>query len=164
MLIWLTELATADPRVELIWGTLDDPLRLAMAQSWLLNSGHVSINDPDRDQIADRLSAVDGVHPLFGRMYEQLLQHLRHVYSDIDGKPCLSDVTEVVSVDMELIAVSSEDQVGIHPAGAAVPMHSFFTRHVAGDDWVIAANARRLPVPGWPPSERTLEGLLIDGN
>ncbi len=164
VLTWLTELAVDEPAVELIWGMLDDPLRLAMAQSWLLGSGHANIDDPGRDAIAEALSAVDGLHPLFAPMYAWLLGHFRHVYSDIDGKPCLSNVTEAVSVDMELIAVASEDQVGVHSARVGVPMYSFITRHVGHDEWVIAANARRLPVPGWPPRERTLEGLLVDGN
>lgn len=161
---WLTELAGDEPAVELIWGMLDDPLRLAMAQSWLLGSGHVNIDDPGRDEIAEALSAGDGLHPLFAPMYVWLLGHFRQVYSDIDGLPCLSNVTKAVSVDMELIAVGSEDQVGFHRAGVGVPIHSFITRHVGDDEWAIAANARRLPVPGWPPTERTLGGLLIDGN
>ena len=164
VLSWLTELAVEEPAVELIWGALDTPLRLAMAQSWLLGSGHVMVDDPDSEAIAEALSAADGLHALFAPMYEWLLSHFRHVYSGIDGNPYLSNATEVVGVEMELIAVTSKDHVGVHAAGVGVPMHSFITRHVNDDKWVIAANARRLPVPGWPPTERTLQGLLVDGN
>ncbi len=87
---WLTELASDEPAVGLIWGMLDDPLRLAMAQSWLLGSGQVNIDDTRRDETAQALSAADGLHPLFAPMYAWLLGHFRHVYSTIDGNPCLT--------------------------------------------------------------------------
>jgi predicted nucleic acid-binding protein len=161
---WLTAVADDDPPMDLIWGRLDDPLRLAFAQSWLLAASEVDMTDPDRDARAEALAAREGTHPLFARMYQDLVAHFHDVYSDIDGKPCLTNVTETVSVDLELIAFGSEQHVGSHPPGVGVPMHTFLTRHVGADEWVIAANARRLPVPGWPPTERTLEGLLIDGN
>lgn len=37
----------------------------------------------------------------------------------------------------------------------------FITR-LEADTWLIAALARRLPVPGWPPAEMTVPGLHID--
>lgn len=39
---WLTRIAEPDPPVEVIWGGLDAPLRLANAQSWLLATGHAT--------------------------------------------------------------------------------------------------------------------------
>jgi hypothetical protein len=64
VLEWLTRIAEPDPPVALIWGCLDDPLRLAMAQSWLLETGNVTADDPLRDAQAEQLSARDNHHPL----------------------------------------------------------------------------------------------------
>lgn len=161
---WLTSIAEPDPPVELIWGSLDEPLRLAMAQSWLLGTVEVTADDPARDVHAAQLSARESDHPLFEQFYGWLVAHFQDVYRDIDGKPCLVGTTETVGVDFELIAFSSEDHVGTYAPGEPFPAHSFITRHVGGEDWVIAANARRMPVPGWPPTEQTLPGLLIDGH
>lgn len=161
---WLTRIVEADPPVELIWGSLDDPLRLCMAQSWLLGTGVVTADDPRRDAQAEELAARRSTHPLFERFYSWLVAHYQYVYKAIDGNPCIVGTTETVGVDLELVAFSSEEHVGSYGPGQSVPAHSFITRHVGEDQWVIAANARRLPVPGWPPTEQALPGLLVDGN
>ncbi len=161
---WLTRIAEAEPPVGLIWGSLDDPLRLCMAQSWLLLTGEVTADDPRRDAHAEQLSARESTHPLFEKFYSWLVAHYQSVYRAIDGKPCLVDTTETVGVDLELIAFASEEYAGSYGPGEAILVHSFITRHVGEGEWVIAANARRMPVPGWPPTEQVLPGLLIDGN
>lgn len=161
---WLTRIAESDPPVALIWGSLDKPLRLAMAQGWLLGTGEVTVDHPDRDSHADQLSAIDSADPRFDQFYSWLVTHYQQVYRAIDGRPCLVGTTETVGLDLELIAFSSEDHVGSYEPGEPFPAHSFITRHVGEGEWVIAANARRMPVPGWPPTEQELPGLLIDGN
>lgn len=161
---WLTRIAEPNPPVELIWQSLDDPLRLANAQTWLLATGAVADDDAHRDAQAAQLSARDSTHPLFGQFYRSLVAHYQDVYRDIGGQPCLVGTTETVGIDLELIVFSSEDHVGTYAPGESFPTHSFITRHTGGEDWVIAANARRMPLPGWPPSEQALPGLLIDGN
>ena len=161
---WLTHVAEPNPPVELIWGSLDAPLRLANAQSWLLGTGHVGADDPLRDTEAELLSALASTHPLFEEFYHWLVAHYQHVYRAIDGKPCLVGATETVGVDLELVMFASEEHVGPYEAGVPLPVHTFITRHVGDGKWVIAANARRMPVPGWPPTEQVLPGLLIDGN
>jgi predicted nucleic acid-binding protein len=161
---WLTRIGEPDPPVELIWGSLDDPLRLATAQSWLLGTGQVAADDAQRDAQAAQLSAHQSTHPLFAQFYSWLIAHYQNVYRDIGGKPCLVGTSETVGLDLELIAFTSEEYVGSYAPGEPFPAHSFITRHVSGHKWVIAANARRMPVPGWPPTEQELPGLLIDGN
>lgn len=161
---WLTRIAEPDPPVEVIWGGLDAPLRLARAQSWLLETGHATGDDPQRDTEAGQLSALDSTHPLFEEFYRWLVAHYQHVYGAIDGKPCLVGATETVGVDLELVMFASEEHVGPYEAGVPLPAHTFITRHIGDGTWVIAANARRMPVPGWPPTEEVLPGLLIDGN
>jgi predicted nucleic acid-binding protein len=161
---WLTRIAETNPPVELIWGSLDDPLRLCMAQSWLLGTGEITADHPQRDAQAEQLAARKSTHPLFEQFYRWLVAHYQNVYSAIDGKPCLVGATETVGVDLELIGFASEEYVGSYEAGQPFPAHTFITRHVGEGKWVIAANARRMPVPGWPPTEQVLPGLLIDGN
>jgi len=161
---WLTHIADAKPPVELIWGSLDYPLRLAMAQSWLLGTGECTADDPRRDFQAEQLSARSSSHPMFEQFYSWLVARYQDVYRAVDGKPCMVGTTEAIGVDLELIAFSSEEYVGSYGPGESLPAHSFITRHVGEDEWVIAANARRMPVPGWPPTEQVLPGLLIDGN
>ncbi|HEY2296142.1 MAG TPA: hypothetical protein VGH43_00325 [Jatrophihabitans sp.] len=161
---WLTRIAEPDPPVDLIWGSLDDPLRLAMAQSWLLGTEQVAADDSHRDAEAAQLSARESSHPLFAQFYRSLVAHYQTVYSDIGGKPCLVGTSETVGPELELIAFSSEEHVGTYGPGEPFPAHTFITRHVGGDAWLIAANARRMPVPGWPPTEQELPGLLIDDN
>jgi predicted nucleic acid-binding protein len=161
---WLSRIADDNPPVELIWDSLDCPLRLAMVQSWLLWTGAVTADHPHRDAEADQLSARQSTHPLFETFYSWLVEHCQDVYGAIDGKPCLVGTTETVGVDLELIVFSSEKYVGSYAPGEQIPAHSFITRHVGEGEWVIAANARRMPVPGWPPTEQVLPGLLIDGN
>ena len=161
---WLTRIAEVDPPVELIWGSLDDPLRLCMAQSWLLGTGEITPDDPQRDDQATKLAARESTHPKFEAFYSWLVSHYQRSYRAIDGKPCLVGATETVGVDLELISFSSEEYVGTYEAGKPFPARTFITRHVGQGKWVIAANARRLPVPGWPPGEQILPGLLIDGN
>jgi hypothetical protein len=63
---WLTRIAEPDPAVELIWGSLDDPLRLAMVQSWLLGTGAVAADDAQRDAQAAQLSAGEITHRCSG--------------------------------------------------------------------------------------------------
>lgn len=161
---WLIRVAEANPPVELIWGSLDDPLRLCMVQSWLLGTGQVTADDPGRDAQAEQLAARNSSHPLFESFYSWLVAHHQHVYRDIDGKPCLVGTTETVGLDLELISFTFEAYVGSYEEGGAIPAHSFITRHIGEGKWVIAAKARRMPVPGWPPTEQVLPGLLIDGN
>jgi hypothetical protein len=164
VLEWLTRIVEAAPPAQLIWKSLDDPLRLAMVQSWLLASGAEPIDESSRDEIAAQLAARDRSHPAFDDFYAALVAHYQKVYGHINGRPCLAGLTEAIGVDMELVAVSSEEFVGSHDGEVGVPAHSFITRHLGDDRWVIAANARRLPVPGWPPTEQVLPGLQIDGN
>ena len=163
---WLTRLAEPNPPAELIWGSLDAALRLANVQSWLLGTGKVTADDPERDLHAEQLSGRDGTHPLFDEFYDWLIAHYQHVYREIDGKPCLVGATETIGVDLELVMFASEEHVGPYEAGTPLPVHTSITRHVGDRDgeWGIAANARRMPVPGWPPTEQVLPGLLIDGN
>jgi len=93
-------------------------------------------------------------------MLADLTDHWTAVYSDLEGRPCLVGVTDLVDLDMELVVVTSELFVGEYSTGGQIPAHSFITHWVDGE-WRIAATARRLPEPGWPPTERIVPGLVV---
>ena len=161
---WLERLADPEPQVDIIWDSLDDPLRLAFAQEWLLREEVVTAGDPDRDLQAEQLAARSSAHPLFNTFYVDLVAWLRHVYADIDGKPALVGHTETVGVGLELIVFTNDEVAANYDGQGPLPAHAFITRHQGQGDWLIAANARRLPVPGWPPSEQSIPSLQIDGD
>lgn len=155
---WLEELAKPAPR-PLIWTALDEGLRLVFTQAWMID--HAYDRASDRDQRAADLADAAGTHALFPQMLDDLIAHLQGVYEDLDGRPGLVSITDIVGVDMELVVVASEDLAGTYPEGTQLPAHCFITKIVDGD-WKIAANARRMPVPGWPPSEAIIPGLAVD--
>lgn len=161
---WLERIAEPDPPVEIIWDSLDDPLRLALAQGWLLHAQVVTVDDPERDEHAQALSARGSTHPLFETLFADLVAHFHHAYRDIDGKPALVGHTETVGVGLELIVFTTDEVGEAYNGEGPLPAHTFITRHLGDNEWVIAANARRLPLPGWPPSEQTIPGLEIDGH
>lgn len=139
-----------------VWSCLDDRLRLALAQGWLLST----VDHPDED-LAEELAADDSDHELFNAMLIDLVTHWRAVYSGLkDGSGLWAQPT-LVGAAMELVVLTSPEYVGTITARSAIPAHSFITR-LEADTWFIAALARRLPVPGWPPTEEAVQGLGID--
>ena len=113
------------------------------------------------DDLAEDLAADDSDNLHFAAMLAYLTEHWRSVYSGLRHGSGSWDRVILVGADMELVALTSPEYIGWHPAGDQFPGHSFITR-LEGDDWLIAALARRLPVPGWPPSETVIPGLEID--
>jgi hypothetical protein len=140
-----------------LWTCLDDRLRLTLAQGWLL----ATIGHPDED-LAEDLAADDSDHELFDAMLSDLVVHWRAVYRALKEGSGLSDRTRLVGAGMELVVLTDPEHVGVIEADTAIPAHCFITR-LEADTWLIAALARRLPVPGWPPREEVVLGLGIDG-
>lgn len=153
---WLEDLVAPTPGM-LFWSALDHP-GLALTQAWMMNYGHDVA--ADRNVNAEQLSEVVSTHPFFAQMLADTITQMREVYADLDGRPALVDVTDLVGVDMELVVLTSDEFAGNYPAGARIPAHCFITRLVEGE-WRIAATARRIPIPGWPPTEDTVPGLSV---
>ena len=153
---WLLGLGGDDAQRR--WSPLDDRLRLCLAQGWLMGTGRADACL--RDRRAAALSLTDGTDTDFPAMMSDLTDHWREVYRDLGDRPCLVDVTDVVDLDMELVIMASESFAGEYSAGDQIPVHCFITRLVDGK-WRIAATARRLPVPGWPPTEQPVPGLRV---
>ncbi len=152
---WIRDLYGREP-VRCLWVVLDDPLRLALAQGWVL--GESGLRD---DDLAEDLAADDSNNRRFGDMLAVLAEHWRSVYTTLRHGAGLRKAVNVVGADMELVVMTAPERIGCYPDDATIPVHSFVTR-LEADDWVIAALARRLPVPGWPPSEQNVPGLEID--
>jgi len=152
---WVDELHGSSPGRGL-WASLDDSLRLALAQGWVLYEAG------EADQVmAEALARRDSVHPDFSAMLDAFIQQWRSVYGALQSGYGVLGRTTLVGVNMELVVLTSPEYVGEVPAGGAqVPAHSFITRLADRGAWTIAALARRLPVPGWPPTEEVIPGLL----
>lgn len=140
-----------------LWEVLDDRLRLALAQGWVL--GTVGVRN---DDLAEDLAAEDCDGPGFERMLEWLVQHWRSVYVGLRNGFGWYNQPILVGAGMELVIVTGPEYFGPVVAGQKAKGHCFVTR-LDADDWLIAALARRLPVPGWPPTEESIPGLGIDG-
>ncbi|MCA0295236.1 MAG: hypothetical protein LCH96_07995 [Actinobacteria bacterium] len=150
---WLVGLRDEEPAQ--LWADLDENLKLCFAQAWLMNNDRAK---PGRRE-ARAAALVSGDHKWFGQMLEDLTEQWRHVYRDLNYEPAIIAASDLVGPDMELVMVTSDEFAGDYPAGARIPAHSFIT-HYVGREWKIAATSRRLPLPGWPPTEQVIEGLL----
>jgi hypothetical protein len=138
-----------------LWRMLDDPLRLSLTQGWVLHQ----TKNVDED-LAEDLAADDSDNPKFNLMLEALTEHWRRVYTALSGEIGVLHQINIVGVDMELVVLTGPEYIGL--AQGPIPAHCFVVRF-EDDEWRIAALARRLPVPGWPPTEQVIPGLGVDG-
>lgn len=139
-----------------LWEPLEDVLRLCYAQMFIYNNKAW----PD-DKLADDLAQRHSQHPDFMTMLEQHVQHWRGVYRSLANGIAYLGSPESVGVDLEYIALFDPKFVG--EFDQPLPANSFLVRWV-NDRWLIAANSRRLPAPGWPPTDKVIPGLRVDGN
>jgi len=152
--LWLDNLSGEVPNPAL-WILLDQPLRLALAQGWLIwrEVEDPALRDRNRDDLAYALTPRDAVHPLFESMLRDLHTRWRDGYSSVLTDRGVVGGTDLVAPDLEKVIITGPQHVGVFKAGDQIPAHTFITR-LHGEMWTIAALARRLPVPGWPPTER----------
>lgn len=152
---WIEMLEEAD-RPEKLWWSLDANLQLVLAQQWLFGPGsqHSSHDEGSRDVLAEELSSSTS-HELFEPMIRDYIAHWREVYRDLDYRPALVMTPDLAGVDLEVVSVTSDHYAGTKAAGESAPGHTFLTRWVDGQ-WKIAAHSRRIPVPGWPPTEEEI--------
>lgn len=142
---WLRDLYE-DPDNRSVWEAFDQNMRLCQAQSWMCEQGYGNI--PHRDVMANALAL--GEHEHFEEMIADLGTYLWPIYAWLKGEPALLDKSDMVAVDLELVVVTSSSPTGRYEAGEEMFIHSFIMRLVDGA-WKIAARARMMPVPGWPP-------------
>lgn len=158
---WFTALQR-DETARLTWLLLDQPLRLALVQAWMLNqvrAGNLDLARRDRDDLAHALAPRDASHPLFEAMITDQITHWRRVYADICDEGGIRSDTGVlhadrpVGPDLELLVLPLPGEAyGEVTTDRLVRAHNLVTRFI-GNAWIIAALSRGLPVPGWPPTE-----------
>jgi len=154
---WLRLMQGSSSNGPALWGMLDDPLRLALAQGWVLYA-----SDEADDDLAEALADEDSTGPEFDAMIEALIQHWQNVYVALREEIGILRQTDIVGVDMELIVLTGPEYIGEARTNISIPAHCFVVRY-EDEEWRIAALARRLPVPGWPPTEEVIPGLGVDG-
>lgn len=154
---WLRLMHRPDSNGQALWRMLDDPLRLALAQGWVLYVG-----DDTDDDLAEDLADEDSNCPRFDAMIDSLVQRWQNVYIALRDDIGVLRRTSIVGVDMELIILTGPEYIGEARTNVTIPAHCFVVRY-EDEEWRIAALARRLPVPGWPPTEEVIPGLGVDG-
>jgi hypothetical protein len=157
VIAWLRLVYGAAEANPALWRLLDDPLRLSLAQGWVLHQ----TRNIDED-LAEELAADDSGSPQFDSMMGDLVDHWRKVYVALRDEIGILHHINIVGVDMELVVLTGPEHIGPAQGEAPIPAHCFVVRF-EDDEWRIAALARRLPVPGWPPTEEIIPGLSIDG-
>jgi hypothetical protein len=142
----------------MLWTSLDDRLRLTLAQGWILET----LGVPD-DDLAEDLADEDTDNPCLPTLLAHLSDRWRSVYADLEGDFGILDRAFVVGVDMELIILTGPEYVGESRAGTPILAHCFIIKF-ENDEWKIAALARRIPVPGWPPTAQIIPNLEFEGD
>jgi hypothetical protein len=147
---WIQELFGPTPGLRL-WSALDNPLRLALAQGWVLNTQ----GQPEQSR-AEALAQLNSTDSEFDVMFSALVEHWQGVYSTLQHGSGVLGRINPVGIDLEAVVLTSPEYIGDYRGPAAIPAHSFIARLSDNRVWTIAALARRLPVPGWPPTEQTI--------
>jgi hypothetical protein len=114
---------------------------------------------PD-DDLAEDLAADDSDSPHFATMSEEMVSRWRNSYRVLRAEIGVLCQVNIVGVDMELVVLTGPEYIGTARENPILA-HCFIVRF-EDDEWKIAALARRLPVPGWPPKEHAVPGLGID--
>lgn len=142
---WIDDLFAAQPPIAL-WAALDEPLRLALAQGWIWSRGYVD------DHAAHAMAEPWPDHAEFDEMFGALVEQWRYRYADLRGGFGIVGGTRVAGVDTEMVLITDTASAGESPPDVTVRVQPFLTRFTGGE-WLIAATGRRLPIPGWPPTE-----------
>lgn len=136
------------------WPLTDGPLRLALAQSWILSAAPEAAVQ-DRDGTARAIA--DGPPPGWADFADWRVQRWRdHTFRDFvtEGWGLVS-VPEVAGPDVEFVRIAPGRDGRELPAGARVLVQTLTVRLV-DNVWLVAGIGRTLAVPGWPPTEETL--------
>lgn len=151
--------AVREPNLRSIWRSFDEPLRVALAQSWILaNETHPMVADHDRDELAATLADIDPRHLLWPYFADCVLADLQDLWRPIvPGTGQVAVRTTVQSVDSELVqilrvppdpafeAVDDDNEV------ALVPVVEMVLRF-ADDGWWVTGLGEAPAEPGWPPT------------
>lgn len=141
------------------WRLTDEPLRLAMVQSWIVLEDE-RVTEGDRDEVAEALSAERHDHPLWLEFAGWRLVRWRAVLPPYVVDSTTRGVVTLpmpVGVDLEAVGIASVPSSWPHLLPAAGPIEVFriLVRYTPAGARV-AGLAGALPHPGWPPSETSV--------
>lgn len=140
------------------WPLTDEPLRLALVQSWLvLEQDRADVAGKDLDALADVLASAEPDDPLWPEFAYWRLSRWRAVLPDYVTDAAVRGFVSLgapLGVDLEAVMLSRSDDSsdGTFDAGEPLPVYRVLVRHTEAGARVAGLGGV-LPVPGWPPSE-----------
>jgi hypothetical protein len=141
------------------WPLTDEPLRLALVQSWVLvNEELVDLSIEERNQLTTALARpTQPSHNLWPTFAEWRVRRWRAILPAFVVDPTrrgFVSIPQAIGVDLEavMIAEARTGEPRTFAAQEAVEVQRLLVRHTA-DGVRLAGIGGVLPVPGWPPSE-----------
>jgi hypothetical protein len=157
MVVWL-EAVFDENDLTAVWELVDEPLRLALVQSWiLLDQDRADLTMEDRDGLADALASPQPRHRDWHEFSSWRVMRWKSVLppyvTDAERRGFVS-VPGLVGVDLEsvLVAATTTGDPRQLDAEEPVEVQRFLVRHTP-DGVRLAGIGGVLPIPGWPPSE-----------
>ncbi|MEU6374342.1 toll/interleukin-1 receptor domain-containing protein [Streptomyces sp. NPDC046909] len=149
---WLTLLRRKWKTGE-VWKRLDDNLRLALAQDWILaNASHPWIQGEDRDLLVRVLAEPKPNLQVSKTMLDGRVEALRDHYAAWDpGTWTIPELPRRIGLDYEI--------VGFAPPGADPPQGFSLLMRRVGAKWLVANFQPAYVIPGWPPRQEEIPGL-----
>ena len=141
-----------------VWELVEEPLRLALVQSWiLLEQGRADLAVEDKDALANALALPLPRHPAWQEFASWRVMRWRKVfppYVTDAGRRGFVSVPALVGIDLEAVLVAGTTTRIPRRLDAEEPVEvqRFLVRHTP-DGVRLAGIGGVLPIPGWPPSE-----------
>lgn len=138
------------------WALTDPPLRLVLAQHWILSRLHdPAVTAVDRDELAEALAACPSTHPLWERFASERIRRWRQHWGqfsartwDVAGDP------EPMGDDLRVVTFLERHRLtGWARPGPPPPARRLAVRH-RPEGWLVAGlDGSALFRPGWPPTQ-----------
>lgn len=140
-----------------VWRRLDDNLRLAFAQDWIIaNDGHPVVQGEDRDLLAKALAQPKPSRELAKPLVDGRIEVLRGQYAEWDpDTSVVYGVPRRIGLDHEIVVLA--------PPGEQPSMVFPFLMRRVGRDWLVANFRAAYVIPGWPPRQEEIPGPLWNG-
>ncbi|HZD68116.1 MAG TPA: TIR domain-containing protein [Actinomycetes bacterium] len=153
---WL--LLIREGEIRQAWERVDRDARLALAQAWILaNQSHPNLQGMERDDLAAELSQAKPTHPLARPFLATQLDEFERAYQAFDDETWgAAEKPRRFGLDLNLVIfMMTGGGTLIWEPGEAMPAIQLLMRRQFGQ-WYVAGFSRELPVPGWPPTTRSL--------
>jgi len=155
---WL--LLIRDGKIRRAWERIDRDTRLVLAQAWILaNESHPNLQGIERDDLARRLAQAKPTHPLARAFLATQLDEFQRAFQAFDDETWgAAEKPRRFGLDLNLVIfMVTGGGVLIWEPGTMVQAIQLVMKREAGA-WYVTNFAPELPVPGWPPTTRSLPG------